>query len=141
MVVNVDRLCHVVVDTVIAIAPPHIATDFLAEATSLLETNITEKERCRREWVLTDIRKNLVPDGLDPTTKLPGFDLPRCQRTTMNLIRTLHGRCKCVMHKWHIKDTTRCECGMTNKQPLPHLLKESPRSTRFLLKQSCGSTT
>ena len=50
-------------------------TVFLDQS-SLLETNITEKERS------TDIRnKNLVPD---PTIELPGFDLPRCQWTTVN---------------------------------------------------------
>lgn len=36
----------------------------------------------------------------DPTVMRPGFDLPRPTWSQLNRIRSNHGRCNSMLHKW-----------------------------------------
>ena len=50
---------------------------------------------------------------LDPSLKMPGFDLRRDIWTKLNRIRTGHGRCNSTLHQWGLLDDPSCDCGFT----------------------------
>lgn len=67
-------------------------------------------------------RKNYLKE---PTNKPPGHNLPRKEWATLNRIRTGHGRCGYLMHKWNVVPTPNCECG-NPYQTILHILTECP---------------
>jgi hypothetical protein len=61
---------------------------------------------------------------MDPTVRQPGFDLPRRQWTTLNRIRTGHGRCGDLLHKWGKREHPFCECGQI--ETVRHIVLSCP---------------
>lgn len=92
-------------------------------ASGLFETDFNATDRCREEWY----NGNIDRDGLvaDPTVRVPGFDLPRIEWTTLNRIRTGHGRCNYNMHMWGLTDSAECDCGAPS-QTMKHIATECP---------------
>lgn len=62
---------------------------------------------------------------IDPTVKLPGFDLPRPIWSQLNRIRTNHGRCNAMLHKWDPGIPADCDCGCES-QTIHHIVKDCP---------------
>lgn len=56
------------------------------------------------------------------THKPPGFDLPRKTWSTLNRIRTQHGRCAYSLHKWGKQPSPLCDCGEI--QTISHITEE-----------------
>ncbi len=46
----------------------------------------------------------------NPTAVLPGFDLPRTVWSQLNRIRSNHGRCNAMLHKWDPGISENCDC-------------------------------
>lgn len=71
------------------------------------------------------------------TQKPPGFDLPRNTWSMLNRIRTQHGRCGYMMHKWGKRPSPLCDCGQP--QTIYHITEQCPtrlyhgRSEDFLM--------
>ena len=61
----------------------------------------------------------------DPNIKINGFDLPRNQWTKLNRLRTGHGRCNHLMHKWGYRSDPSCDCGEPN-QTMLHISNHCP---------------
>ena len=58
----------------------------------------------------------------DPTTRQPGFDLPRQQWSLLN--RLEQGHCSACRRKWRLTDTDLCPCGKT--QMMFHIVEYCP---------------
>ena len=48
---------------------------------------------------------------VDPTIRLPGFDLRRRQWSLLNRFRTGQGHCNACHKKWDFTDNELCDCG------------------------------
>lgn len=59
------------------------------------------------------------------TEKPPGFNQPRKVWTTLNRIRTGHGRSADALYKWGKIPTPNCDCG-AEKQTVRHIVEECP---------------
>ncbi|KAE9521936.1 hypothetical protein AGLY_017670 [Aphis glycines] len=72
-------------------------------AEMLLLENTGENTKWFEDWMAEnpDVQ-NIVTN---PTSKQPGFDLPRKIWVTLNRIRTGHGRCNHMMYKWKLHTT------------------------------------
>lgn len=66
--------------------------------------------------------KTLFSDHHPP----PGFSLPRRKWVVLNRIRTNHGRCGSLLHKWGMRSSPECDCG-EEKQTIRHIVTECPR--------------
>jgi len=76
----------------------------------------------REDWQsATVVNSTLVED---PTIRLPGFDLHRCQWSLLNRFWT--GRCHCnACHKkWGFTDNELCDCGEI--QAMSHIVNFCP---------------
>lgn len=71
-------------------------------AAKLIHDNFNVNEMWQDEWSQENPDSNNLID--DPSSKVPGFDLPRKQWSMINRFRTGHGRCGYVMHKWRATD-------------------------------------
>ena len=60
----------------------------------------------------------------DPTMRQPGFDLPRKLWASLNRIRTGHGRCGHLLHKWGKREHPQCECGQI--ETVDHIVGHCP---------------
>lgn len=49
----------------------------------------------------------------DPNTELNGCELPRRTWLRLNRIRTGHGCCAYLIHKWKFVESPLCQCGET----------------------------
>ena len=56
---------------------------------------------------------------------LPGHQLPRREWVVLNRLRTGHGRCKELLHKWKMADLPDCDCGHPS-QTIHHIIKDCP---------------
>jgi hypothetical protein len=54
------------------------------------------------------------------TTTPAGFELPRKTWSTLNRIRTNHGRCADAFYKWNIIPSPQCDCG-AERQTIRHI--------------------
>lgn len=61
----------------------------------------------------------------DPTVMLPGLELPRFTWSQLNRIRTNHGRCNAMLHKWDPGISPACDCGC-DLQTIRHLIEDCP---------------
>ena len=68
------------------------------------------------------INKHLIDD---PTTALPGFQLPRRLWNVLNRFRTATGICAHTLHKWGARPTSKCICGHPD-QTMMHIIDECP---------------
>ena len=65
--------------------------------------------RWREDWQsATVVNSTLV---VDPTIRLPSFDLHRCQWSLLNHFRTGQGHCNACHKKWGFTDNELCDCG------------------------------
>ena len=62
----------------------------------------------------------------DPTSQVPGFDLPRREWVSLNRYRTGVGRCFHNLHKWGYSDSPSCKCGAS--QTMAHIVNDCPLS-------------
>ena len=73
----------------------------------------------RAEWdTATVTNKHLVTD---PTTRVPGFGLPRPVWSRLNRFRTGQGLCAANLHRWGRCDSPLCDCGET--QTMTHIVE------------------
>uniref|UniRef100_A0A2S2P1H1 Retrovirus-related Pol polyprotein from type-1 retrotransposable element R1 n=1 Tax=Schizaphis graminum TaxID=13262 RepID=A0A2S2P1H1_SCHGA len=79
-------------------------------------------EKWKNEWAAPKLdEQNYLKE---PTAKPPGHNLPRKEWTTLNRIRTRHGRCGYLqMYKWNAVPSPNCECG-NPYQTISHILNE-----------------
>ena len=61
---------------------------------------------------------------VDPTIRLPGFDLHRRQWSLLNHFRTGHGHCNAYHKKWGFTDNELCDCGEI--QTMSHIVNSCP---------------
>ena len=61
---------------------------------------------------------------VDPTIRLPGFDLHRRQWSLLNRFRTGHGHCNACHKKWGFTDNELCDCGEI--QTMSHIVNSCP---------------
>jgi len=90
-----------------------------------LKEAINGKYRGESKWledwmVENPDRQNIVTK---PTSRQPGFDLPRQIWETLNHIRTGHGRRNHMMNKWKLYTTPSCDCG-NYIQTILHIVTE-----------------
>ena len=68
---------------------------------------------------------------INPTVRLPSFDLHRRQWSLLNRFRTRQGHCNACHKKWGFTDNELCDCGET--QTMSHIVNSCP-----LTKFNCG---
>lgn len=61
----------------------------------------------------------------NPTTRLPGFDLPRNLWCRLNRIRANSGVCADLLYKWCVLPSPVCDCG-AELQTIRHIVTECP---------------
>ena len=61
----------------------------------------------------------------DPSQRVPGFELPKATWTSINRIRTNHGRCAAFLLKWGVVDNASCDCGHSI-QTIEHITLDCP---------------
>ena len=81
--------------------------------------------RWREDWQsATVVNSTLV---VDPTIRLPSFDLHRRRWSLLNRFRTGQGHCNACHKKWGFTDNELCDCGET--QTMSHIVNFWRRST------------
>jgi len=84
--------------------------------------SIDVTSRWREDWQsATVVNSTLV---VDPTIRLPGFDLQRRQWSLLNRFRTGQGHCNACHKKWGLTDNELCDCGEI--QTMSHLVNSCP---------------
>ena len=94
---------------------------------SFLDSPFKPKDDWRLFWQNnknTLFNQNLI---VDPTEKVKGFDLPRRVWSTINRLRTGHGRCNYMLHKWNPLINPSCICGCP-AETITHIVTECPRT-------------
>jgi len=88
----------------------------------LLTIDVTS--RWREDWQsATVVNSTLV---VDPTIRLPGFDLHRRQGSLLNRFRTGQGHCNACHKKWGFTDNELCDCGEI--KTVSHIVNSCPLS-------------
>ena len=82
------------------------------------DTYSTEEE-WKQYWNDVNLTNSNFVD--DPNIKLPGFDLNRRTWSQLNRIRSNHGRCNSMLHKWDPGISPTCHCGDDN-QTIHHIV-------------------
>jgi len=78
--------------------------------------------RWREDWQsATVVNSTLV---VDPSIRLPGFDLHRGQWSLLNRFRTGQGHCNACHKKWDFTDNELCERG--EFQTMSHIVSSCP---------------
>ena len=78
--------------------------------------------RWREDWQsATVVNSTLV---VDPSIRLPGFDLHRGQWSLLNCFRTGQGHCNACHKKWDFTDNELCERG--EFQTMSHIVSSCP---------------
>lgn len=77
------------------------------------------------EWSNNYRPEHSVIPVTNHTSQQPGFHLPRRQWTALNRLRTGHGCCGDMLHKWGMRDDPQCDCGHP-KQTMQHILRDCP---------------
>lgn len=96
-------------------------------AWKLGETLIQDDFQMDAAW--KDEWKESNPDSLnlitDPTAQPAGFNLPRRLWSSLNRVRTNHGRCAYMKHKWGLSERPDCDCGHP-AQTIQHIVSDCP---------------
>lgn len=79
-------------------------------------------EQWRQNWKSAPVKHQGI---LDPTIRLPGFNLKRNQWVKLNRLRTGHARCNAMLFKWGLHDSPACDCGAP-LQTAEHIVQECP---------------
>ena len=93
-------------------------------ARKLISSKYNSTEDWRKEWAnFSAPNQKLV---LDPNEGVLGMNLPRSTWSTLNRLRTGHGRCGALLHKWGFQDNPVCDCG-NGDQTINHIVNECQR--------------
>lgn len=90
----------------------------------LCEEDFSVEDDWTDQWRAFNYRSPLFDFNLqaDRTTEM---NLPRKAWVNLNRLRTEHGRCAYMMHKWGLADSPACSCG-NPKQTTEHIMMECP---------------
>lgn len=77
----------------------------------------------KRHWNDLDLTNSELID--DPNVKLLGFDLARQTWSQLNRIRSNHGRCNSMLHRWDPGIPSACDCGDAS-QTIHHIVNDCP---------------
>ena len=76
----------------------------------------------REAWKSASVvNHGLVPD---PTTRQPGFNLPRRSSSLVNRFCTGQGQCRANLFKWGLSTSDLCKCGQP--QTMTHIVDSCP---------------
>jgi len=78
--------------------------------------------RWREDWQSAMVVNSTLV--VDPTIRLPGFDLHRRQWSLLNRFRTGQGHCNACHKKWGFTDNELCDCGEI--QTMSHIVNSCP---------------
>ena len=78
--------------------------------------------RWRAEWHGADVANSSLV--ADPTSRQPGFDLPRSHWTLLSHFRTGHGHRGVTEHRWGLRASPDCSCGQP--QTMLHIVEQCP---------------
>lgn len=83
--------------------------------------NMTDYKSRWREWWqnVSEANKDIITD---PSHEISGQELPRHVWVKLNRIRTGHGCCAYMLHKWNFTDSPNCECGSI--QTMEHIWRD-----------------
>lgn len=95
----------------------------LLSAQQLLVQNFDSTNKWRDSWEASR-PANMTLD-INPTTPLPGMELPRHEWKTLNRIRTSHGVCRDSFYKWGLTESPACDCGEP-RQTVHHIVANCP---------------
>lgn len=93
-------------------------------AENLKAANFNPINEWKQEWT-----QATTPDYHNmPCITVPpaGFELPRKTWTTLNRIRTNHGRCADAFYRWNILPSSQCDCN-AERQTIRHIIQECTR--------------
>ncbi len=93
-------------------------------AKSLDAANFNPKEIWKELWTRSGINSNLF-EFENYSAKSKEFTLTRKLWCNLNRLRTGHGRCNDMLHKWKLINNPGCPCGH-NRQTMTHLLMDCP---------------
>ena len=82
------------------------------------------KDAWRTEWLCCGVTNGFLVD--DPSSSVPGSDLPRRIWVKLNHFRTNHGSCAACHHKWDIQVDPNCACGAKQTMSLSHIVNDYP---------------
>ena len=85
-----------------------------------LKNPYSADEDWRNEWRNSDTNNAEIIE--DPNNIIPGFELPRRTWCNINRIRTGHGRCNYLLHKWNIIPSPLCACGA--EETISHIVSD-----------------
>src|SRR6195952_2869994 len=89
-----------------------------------LEHESSSIDTWKSEWSNVEVHNKQL--ALDPTEKVPGFDLPRKLWCKLNRVRTGHGRCNAMLFKWNAIESPDCEYCPGVPETMMHLVEECP---------------
>ena len=96
----------------------------IATAKALQASNFNPKEVWKEKWLNSGYNSPLF--NIDEhSSKSNEFSLPRKLWCNLNRLRSGHGRCNVMLHKWKIVNDPSCPCG-NQQQTMNHLLKDCP---------------
>lgn len=89
-------------------------------ATELIRSNFTLKHAWKKVWPSSNLGQSH-----SVIRNVSGYNFFRKQWSTLNIIRTGHGRCGKLVHKWNMLPTLNCDCGYAN-QIISHIVSGCP---------------
>ena len=96
-------------------------TDWFWVDTDLSPT-LTGVSRWKEDWQSATVVNSTL--AVDPTIRLPGFDLHRRQWSLLNRFWTGQGHCNVCHKKWGFTDNELCDCGEI--QTMSHIVNSCP---------------
>jgi len=84
--------------------------------------SIDVTSRWREDWQSATVANSTLM--VDPTIRLPSFDLRRRQWSLLNRFRTGQGHCNASHKKWGFTDNELCDCGEI--QTVSHIVNSCP---------------
>lgn len=97
---------------------------FWTKVEKLGYTNYSPTDEWLEQWENRQITNfNLIED---PNNRVAGFELKRRSWCQLNRIRTNHGRCNAMLHKWNVLIAPDCDCGHNN-QTIDHIVNDCQR--------------
>ena len=113
-------LVYCIVSLFYVFYPPPLHLESRKPLCHLQSIDVTS--RWREDWQsATVVNSTLV---VDPTIRLPGFDLHRRQWSLLNRFRTGQGHCNACNKKWGFIDNELCDCGEI--QTMSHIVNFCP---------------
>lgn len=96
----------------------------ISTAKILHTSQFNPKEVWKENWTTVGLNSQLF-NFENHSARSKEFTLPRKLWCNLNRLRTGHGRCKAMLHKWILADDPSCECGCA-KQTMNHLVMDCP---------------